>query len=65
MPFFLFFRRQLKKKKSSYFVSDRKSLKVMDKKLSEMNIIGIDTEFDWMVAENIWKTYGWDIKNNE
>ena len=33
--------------------------------LDEIQSVDIDTEFDWMVAENIWKTYGWDIKNNE
>ena len=47
MSIFLFFRRKLKKKKTSSFVSDQKSLEVMDKNLSEMNIIGVDTEFDW------------------
>lgn len=33
--------------------------------LDEIQSVDIDTEFDWMVAENIWKTYGWEIKNNE
>jgi ribonuclease D len=47
MSFFSFFRRYLKKKKSLFFVSDKKSLKIMDIDLSESKIIGIDTEFDW------------------
>ena len=33
--------------------------------LDEIQSVDIDTEFDWMVAESIWKTYGWEMKNSE
>ena len=47
MPILSFLRRQLKKKKPSFFVTNNKTLKMMDLKLSKSKIIGIDTEFEW------------------
>ena len=47
MPVFSFFRRQFKKKKSTYFISDNKSLEILDNKLSQCKIFAVDTEFDW------------------
>ena len=47
MSFFSFFRRQFKKKKSTYFISDNQSLKILDSKLSQCRIFSVDTEFDW------------------
>ena len=47
MSILSFLRRHLKKKKSSFFVSNKKTLKMMDINLSESKVVGIDTEFDW------------------
>ena len=47
MPVFSFFRRQFKKKKSTYFISDNKSLEILDNKLSQCKIFAVDTDFDW------------------
>lgn len=47
MSFFSFFRRQFKKEKSTYFISDNQSLKILDSKLSQCQIFSVDTEFDW------------------
>tara|TARA_B100000965_G_scaffold231389_1_gene193761 strand:- start:1754 stop:2614 length:861 start_codon:yes stop_codon:yes gene_type:complete len=47
MTVFSFFRRQFKKKKSTYFISDNESLEILDSKLSQCKIFSVDTEFDW------------------
>ncbi len=47
MTLFSFFRRQFKKKKSTYFISDNESLEILDSKLSQCKIFSVDTEFDW------------------
>tara|TARA_B100002019_G_C21239435_1_gene584643 strand:+ start:118 stop:978 length:861 start_codon:yes stop_codon:yes gene_type:complete len=47
MLFKPFFRRKLKKKKISNYVSNKNDLEYFNEELSKTSTIGIDTEFDW------------------
>ncbi len=42
-----FLRQKLKKKKSIHYISNKKDLNFLDNHLSQSNIFGLDTEFDW------------------
>ena len=47
MSFKLFFRRNFKKKKTTYFISKNNEVNFFKEKLSNCRMFGIDTEFDW------------------
>ena len=43
----LFFRKKLRKKKTTHFIFNKEDLSFLNLELSKSKIIGLDTEFDW------------------